>query len=163
MPIHDLHTIDYIEARDLAAAVRDEVSSDGGLPVATAVLDAFGGILIIERPNSSVKAMSADNAIRKAKTVLEFLRATAKFRFKQNVNGEWLPAGGDGWSELDIAIALARDSNFCPWAGGIPLIREIEGGRCLLGALAVSNRDELEDHDLVARAAHSRGYIIDGF
>jgi len=162
MPIHTLHTIDFIEARELAAHVRNEVGIDGDLPVATAVLDAFGGTLLTERPSNSIKAMSIDNALRKGWTVLEFLRATVKFRFKQNDEGLWVPAGDDGWSQIDIDHALARDSRFCTWAGGIPLIKEIEGTRYTVGALAASNREELQDHDLVVRAAKQAGFVVEG-
>jgi len=144
------YSISTPEARALLSDVRSEVIHDKGKAVAAVVFDVFGNELCCDSPDD-IKSTSLFTARRKAITVLRFNRATAAFRFKFE-GRNWVPAGKDGWSELDITIAIASDPNFCPWAGGVPINCIVDGTNYKVGSLGISNREELEDHELAERS-----------
>ncbi len=151
MPVFQHHySITTVHANELIDCVRSEVEKDGGKSVAVVVRDIFGHILATETPHD-IKYGSFDFAIRKSHTVLQFNRATAEFRFSRQDDRTWVP-NPDGWSDLDVATAMAGNPQFCAWAGGIPIVYGRQGALYTVGALGISNREELEDHDLAERS-----------
>jgi uncharacterized protein GlcG (DUF336 family) len=146
--ISSLTSINYEDAEAIMAHVLAKAAADGGKPVAVCIVDAAGDQILAARQDG-VKAPSVPNAHAKAVTAVKFERRTVEFRHELS-EGLWVPST-DSWSELDIANALGINPIFCSWAGGVP-IREPAATvfTRIIGGIGVSNREELQDHDLAA-------------
>jgi uncharacterized protein GlcG (DUF336 family) len=121
--------------------------SDGLKPVAICIVDIERRVLTSIAMDGTKKP-SIDTARDKAITALEFERDTVQFRYKRGEFGQWVPAGNDGWSTVDIMAAVKINNVFVPWAGGALVLSPHDGS--ILGAVGVSNRKELEDHELAS-------------
>jgi uncharacterized protein GlcG (DUF336 family) len=145
---------DQIDLTEVGVHVFTKAAEDGGKPVAIIVVDAHANpVWGISMPGT--KAPSWDNALAKARTAVKFERDTVEFRFWRlhqdggDPAGEWhLNLGTDGWSEHDLAQARHLNSDFCAWAGGSLILNPHDGS--IMGAIGVSNREELEDHELAS-------------
>lgn len=158
MAISSLTSINYEDAEAIMAHVLAKAAADGGKPVAVCIVDAAGDQILAARQDG-VKAPSVLNAHAKAVTAVKFERPTAAFRHKPTSavwQSRWVLTS-DAWSELDIAAAMKVNPIFCHWAGGVPIGLSISGSYQVIGGLGVSNREELEDHDLAM--SHGVGVV----
>ena len=142
-----LTSIDLADARELGEHIFQKALADGGEPVAIVIVDAHANPVWAISMNGT-KPPSWTNAHAKACTAVEFEHNTIDFRFYQGESGMWIPLREKGWSELDLTQAMSLDPRFCGWAGGSPIINEHD--RTVMGGIGVSNREEVEDHDLAS-------------
>jgi uncharacterized protein GlcG (DUF336 family) len=150
--MQNLHSIDLNEAQKLTAAIFSAADISSGLgAISVAIIDIQGGLIFGARQPFAA-APTMDSAWNKAKTAWFYQRDTIAFRhsFSRTDNG-WMPAI-EGWSDRDVANARAVFPAFCDWAGGVLLKHE----GAPVGAVGVSGREELEDHELAKLAfAHT--------
>jgi len=144
--MHTERSVTLPEATEIGEYILATANSDGGKHVAIVIVNACAEpVWGVSMPRT--KAPSWRNAHAKAYTAVKFERDTVEFRFwSPGDHGRKLDPGG--WSEYDLAQAMNLDPLFCAWAGG-SLIRSPHDGS-IMGAVGVSNRDELQDHELAA-------------
>jgi uncharacterized protein GlcG (DUF336 family) len=147
-----LTTLTLHDALEIQGHLLYAAENDGLKPVAICIVDIERRVLTSVAMDGTKKP-SIDTARDKAITALDFERDTVEFRHVRGMGNRWVPAdevaSGEeklGWSEVDIMAAIKVNNVFVPWAGGV-LIRSPHDNS-ILGAVGVSNRKELEDHDL---------------
>lgn len=139
------------EARDLDDHLIQVASNDGLGPVAISVID-YRYALKSASTMDGVKMSSIKTAHDKAVTALLFERDTVEFMHTwDESNGIWVPSD-EVWTPIDVANACKINPVFVSWAGG-SLIRS-QKDNSIVGAVGVSARTELEDHDLASRRPH---------
>lgn len=142
-------SLGYIEAMNLVEAAISIAETDGGKPVAVCVLDVRGTQLAAVCMDGASQA-NVRVAAAKAKTALEFQRDTRDFRFALDGSEK-----EGGWSTHHVVNALGINPEFSSFAGGIA-VRKGPAPGYIIGAIAVSGRDELDDSAL-AQAAIDKG------
>jgi uncharacterized protein GlcG (DUF336 family) len=150
-----LTTIDLADALEIQQHLLNAAQCDGLNPVAICIVDIERRVLTSVAMDGTKKA-SIDTARDKAITALDFDRNTVEFCHVRGSDERWIPAewveSGEeklGWSLADILAASKINAVFVPWAGGA-LIRSAHDDS-ILGAVGVSNRSELEDHNLAVK------------
>jgi uncharacterized protein GlcG (DUF336 family) len=143
-----LLSIDINDARRLVDTVIQIATDDGGKPVSVAVVDACGDPLLGHRMDGA----SADSyliAHAKAETAMRGRKDTVEIG---HINGDepddWVPGPPTGLRD-DLNRRAAANPRFVSWAGGV-CIWSRQGDD--VAALAVSGRDQLEDHALAKGA-----------
>lgn len=140
------------EAMRLVEAATHTASEDGGKPIAICVLDVRGTQLAAVCMDGASEA-NVRTAHAKAKAVLEFQRDTRDFRFNRDGS-----AKESGWPEHHVVNALGINPEFCSFSGGVS-VRQRFGAAGnngpIIGAIAVSGRDELDDHKVAEQAIYS--------
>jgi uncharacterized protein GlcG (DUF336 family) len=144
-----LSSVTLTEAAEIGEYILATAKSDGGKHIAIVIVDVFAEP-VWSVSMSRAKAPAWRNAYAKAHTAVKFERDTVKFRFMDpGVAGTWVPATAHaGWSQFDLAQALHLDPLFCGWAGGSLILNPADGS--IMGAVGVSNREELQDHELAS-------------
>jgi uncharacterized protein GlcG (DUF336 family) len=148
-------SLDMNDALSLQLRVIEQAHTDGLKPVAVCIVDARGEQLSAACMDG-VKPPSILTAHAKAVTVVRFQRATVQFCNVQSVTNPelWVPLGLDGWDDEDIANAMKINPTFCSWPGGVPVFAHPEAD-IIVGAIGVSNRTAMEDHQLASKVAAS--------
>lgn len=142
-----LQALTETEANRLGQLVEQISSEDGGKPVSYAIVDVCGDPILAYR----IDGASADSfwiALNKARTAVRAGKDTVE------IAHEWAPRGPSSEWRRRSAHEHRFDDNrrtvntaFVSWAGGVVLAHD----SAIVGALAVSGRDELEDHKLAAQ------------
>jgi uncharacterized protein GlcG (DUF336 family) len=123
---------------------RHSLAGVGGDPVAISIFDATGRRLSSYCPEA-LRISCISHADNKALTALRFQRDTVMFCHDfPDPGAEWIK-DPEKFNDGAVACAAATHPNFCHYAGG--LLIKVEDGR-VLGAIGVSGRAELEDHQL---------------
>lgn len=147
----DLRSISFDEAfRLVQAAIHTP-----GKPVAVCVLDARGVQLAALCADGATEG-NVRTARAKCVSVLEFQRHTVEFHFEfDSERACWVPKDID-WPARNVVNASAINPTFSSFAGGVAIREETFGQPLgqgpILGAIAVSGRPELEDHDAAWQA-----------
>lgn len=132
------HIVSPGAARDLVAAVLDEATR-GGLEVAAAVVDPFGGLVAFGRTDGAA-APVGDFAIDKAYTAGTLGKSSKAF--------------GDRMASVQtLSLGLSTRTRLLAWGGGVALV---EDGLCI-GGLGVSGAQEHEDIALAEAAIRAAG------
>lgn len=149
-------TINLTDARELLDFLLRRAEEDElGKSVAISIVDVTCK-QICAAAMDGVKAPSVTNALNKAVTAVLFQRDTVVFENVQ-YGDTWAepvttnpgePTVDDRWSASDLANAGRANPNFCSWAGGALITSERDGS--IKGAVGVSGRSPIEDHDLAA-------------
>lgn len=150
--MRQLQAFTETEANRLGQLVEKISDDDGGKPVSYAIVDVCGDPILAYR----IDGASADSfwiALNKARTAARSSKDTVE------IAHEYAPRGIDPnkseWRRRSAHEHRFDDNHrtvnptFVSWAGGVVLA--VDGA--VVGALAVSGRDELQDHEL---AAHVR-------
>lgn len=144
--MRNLTMLDLEDALEIQQHILKLAANDGLKPVAICIVDATGTQLCAVKMDGATTP-SIKTAHAKAVTAILFQHDTIEFCHTKP-NGTWHP-DPHGWDESDILAAMKVNPIFCHWAGGV-LIRSPHDGS-ILGAVGVSNRSELEDHELAWR------------
>ena len=144
--MRQLQALTETEANRLGQLVEQISREDGGKPVSYAIVDVCGDPILSYR----IDGASADSfwiALNKARTAVRAGKDTVEIAHK------WAPRGPSSEWRMSSAHEHRFDDNrrtvnptFVSWAGGVVLAVDSE----IVGALAVSGRDELDDHELAA-------------
>lgn len=137
-------SIDGIDATELSTSIVLTAKEDGLKPISVAVVDAHGHPLEAYR----MEGASADSffiAIAKAETAVRGGRDTVEITYKVE-NDDWKPMPAHEHRADDNRRVV--NPGFISWAGGCVI--RVDGA--VAGAVAVSGRDELDDHELASVA-----------
>ena len=143
--MRELKAVTEEEANRLGQLVEHAVRSDGKKPVSYAIVDVCGDPILAYR----IDGASADSfwiALNKAKSAVRAGKDTVEIAHR------WAARGPSSeWKRRDAHEHRFDDNRrtvnptFVSWAGGVVLY-DLDGN--IVGALAVSGREELEDHVL---------------
>lgn len=123
-----------LAAADLIVAGALEVAADRGFPpLAVAVLDVTGSVIVLRRADGGMP-MTSRIAVAKARTALLALRPSGAID---------LPGG------IVDGIQHLYGGDFIPWAGGVLVTRD----GVILGAAGASGGHAREDDEAVRTAA----------
>ena len=146
--MRQLQALTEEEANRLGQLVEEATSEDGGKPVSYAIVDVCGDPLLAYRLDGA----SADSfwiALNKARTAARSGKDTVEIAHEYGAKGLGAP---EQWHRRSAHEHRFDDNRrtinptFVSWAGGVVLAPTNTTG--IVGAVAVSGRDELEDHDL---------------
>lgn len=145
------NSISTKDALELWEHVVRTASNDGGVPVSSAVVDAYGQPLVAQRMDGA-PPFTFMVALSKAQEAVQFGKDTIDFAHVwDEKDGKWKSGPADH-NRLDDNRRSVFP-NYVSWAGGI-LIREyspnLDGA--IIGGLGVSARDQLDDHKLAIEA-----------
>ncbi|MEV6112949.1 heme-binding protein [Streptomyces sp. NPDC052109] len=120
------------EADQLVQAALDVGAERGFPPLAVAVVDVAGEVIVLRRADGGMP-MTSRIAVAKARTALLALRSSGEIE---------LPGG------IVDGIQHLYGGDFVPWAGGVL----ITDGEVILGAAGASGAHALEDEEAVGTA-----------
>jgi len=148
-----IETIGLEDALLLAHIALDMASEDGGKPVSITVADALGEQLVVMRMDGA-SLDSRDISIAKARAAARGKKDTAEILFQRTEERqEWHPRSAEEVTEAENAAASRRaagHTTYVTWAGGACVLRY---GK-VLGAVGISGRDQLDDHELAHKTAN---------
>jgi uncharacterized protein GlcG (DUF336 family) len=136
------------EAMELQNHLLDIANSDRLNPVAICIVDTTGMMLSAVTMDGT-KEPSIATAHNKAVTAVQFQCDTIELCHKLDDNSLWVPDTEGGWTQMDIANAMNINPWFVSWGGGA-LVRSPHDD-AILGAIGVSNRTEVQDHELASQ------------
>lgn len=148
--MRQMQALTETEANRLGQLVEQLSGTNDGKPVSYAIVDVCGDPILAYR----IDGASADSfwiALNKAKSAVRAGKDTVE------IAHEYVPRGIDPneheWRRRSAHEHRFDDNRrtvnpaFVSWAGGVVLVM----GSGIVGALAISGRDELDDHDLADR------------
>lgn len=145
--MRQLSALTETEANRLGQLVEQISGNDGGKPVSYAIVDVCGDPILGYR----IDGASADSfwiALNKARTAARSGKDTVEIAHEYAARGpgsEWQRRASHEHRFDDNRRTV--NPTFVSWAGGVVLAVDSR----VAGALAVSGRDELEDHELAAQ------------
>jgi uncharacterized protein GlcG (DUF336 family) len=147
--VRQLQALTESEANRLGQLVEQISGDDGGKPVSYAIIDVCSDPILGYRSDGA----SADSfwiALNKARSAVRAGKDTVEIAHVFGAKGLGAP---EQWHRRSADEHRFDDNRrtvnptYVSWAGGVVLA--VDSG--LVGALAVSGRDELDDHELAAR------------
>lgn len=140
-----IRLLDLTTALELQDHLLETADNDGLADVAICIVDARG-VQLCATLMDDAEPSTVQTARNKALTALSFERDTVLFHHDEQ-DGRWVEVD-DKWSAGDLANAHAIHPDFVSWGGGV-LVRSPHDGT-VLGAIGVSGRTELQDHELAS-------------
>lgn len=140
-----IRLLDLTGSRRLMGHLLMVAFDDRLAPVSICIVDATGRQLRALAMDGA-EPSTVQTARNKALTALNFERDTILFHHEER-DGRWVKVDNK-WSAGDLANAHAIHPDFVSWGGGV-LVRSPHDGT-VLGAVGVSGRTELQDHELAS-------------